>query len=163
MLSGALRFRRWSQYEFTGEKWSGRDKTSLLPSREQLVVEKGFETDSLIISWFSDHSNIFSLFCFETLLAAATVLRYQRCKGSCGSMAHHLWILHWGSTAGIYLYGVPVLSPPWYLFVLGSKTARCDVSTVFSTDDYENGYVLSSPAQWTLWPSQTHWLTDNIT
>lgn len=127
------------------------------------MVEKGFETGSLIMSWFSDHSNLFSLFCFETLLASTDVLRYQWCKGSSGRMRHDLWILHWGKTASIYFYEIPLLSPPWYLFVLGSKTARCDVSTVFSTDDYERSYVLSFSAQWTLWPPQAHWLTDNTT
>lgn len=140
-----------------------REKPSSPPSHEQLVVEKGFESSSLIMTWFSEHSNVFSLLCFGTFLAGTAVLRHQWCKGSCGRMRLYLWILRWGNTARIYLYEVPAVSPPWYLFVLGSKTARCDVCTVLSTDDYEHGYVLSFSAQWTLWPPQTHCLTDNIT
>lgn len=142
---------------------SQRGKPSSLPSHEQLVMEKGFEASSLIMSWFSEHPNVFSLFCFVTPLAATAVLRYQWCKGSCGRMRHSLWILHWGNTARIYLCEISLLSPLWYLIVLGSKTARHYVNTVFSTDDYEHGYVLSFLSQWTLWPPQTHWLTDNIT
>ena len=56
----------------------------------------------------------------------------------------------------------PPLTPPWYLVVLRPKTAKCDVSTVFSTADYRHFYVLASPNQRTIWPPRTHWLTDNI-